>query len=135
MQRRLQRPPRRTTCFSFYFLLMIRRPPRSTRTDTLFPYTTLFRSLAAVLAPDDFNAAAAVSTEACHTEHYAQAVRLYRRCLRIAPRRRDDILENYAVSLQQSGQYAEGDALQREVLVQTPDLASSWMNLARKGAG
>src|SRR3546814_1701812 len=28
-------------------LLMIRRPPRSTRTDTLFPYTTLFRSAAA----------------------------------------------------------------------------------------
>src|SRR3546814_8721979 len=31
-----------------YFLvlfLMIRRPPRSTRTDTLFPYTTLFRSI------------------------------------------------------------------------------------------
>src|SRR3546814_11177437 len=26
------------------FCLMIRRPPRSTRTDTLFPYTTLFRS-------------------------------------------------------------------------------------------
>src|SRR3546814_12956649 len=34
--------------FSVYssclFFLMIRRPPRSTRTDTLFPYTTLFRS-------------------------------------------------------------------------------------------
>src|SRR3546814_13913527 len=29
----------------FFFFLMIRRPPRSTRTDTLFPYTTLFRSL------------------------------------------------------------------------------------------
>src|SRR3546814_8834210 len=28
---------------------MIRRPPRSTRTDTLFPYTTLFRSLLAAL--------------------------------------------------------------------------------------
>src|SRR3546814_2117363 len=28
-----------------FFFLMIRRPPRSTRTDTLFPYTTLFRSL------------------------------------------------------------------------------------------
>src|SRR3546814_4228719 len=28
---------------------MIRRPPRSTRTDTLFPYTTLFRSLVASL--------------------------------------------------------------------------------------
>src|SRR3546814_14558050 len=34
---------------------MLRRPPRSTRTDTLFPYTTLFRSAAdpvAVLHPD-----------------------------------------------------------------------------------
>src|SRR3546814_12061640 len=29
-----------------FFFLMIRRPPRSTRTDTLFPYTTLFRSKA-----------------------------------------------------------------------------------------
>src|SRR3546814_4915388 len=29
--------------YSFFFL-RIRRPPRSTRTDTLFPYTTLFRS-------------------------------------------------------------------------------------------
>src|SRR3546814_770234 len=28
----------------FFFFLMIRRPPRSTRTDTLFPYTTRFRS-------------------------------------------------------------------------------------------
>src|SRR3546814_11433785 len=31
-------------CMCFFFL-MIRRPPRSTRTDTLFPYTTLFRSV------------------------------------------------------------------------------------------
>src|SRR3546814_17740864 len=30
--------------FYYVFFLMIRRPPRSTRTDTLFPYTTLFRS-------------------------------------------------------------------------------------------
>src|SRR6056297_1323036 len=29
--------------FDVFFFLMIRRPPRSTRTDTLFPYTTLFR--------------------------------------------------------------------------------------------
>src|SRR3546814_18209386 len=33
-----------STCGCFFFL-MIRRPPRSTRTDTLFPYTTLFRSV------------------------------------------------------------------------------------------
>src|SRR3546814_5109669 len=32
--------------FDIFVCLMIRRPPRSTRTDTLFPYTTLFRSLA-----------------------------------------------------------------------------------------
>src|SRR3546814_15085635 len=32
----------------FFVFLMILRPPRSTRTDTLFPYTTLFRS------PDPF---------------------------------------------------------------------------------
>src|SRR3546814_4524485 len=31
-------------CLYVFFFLMIRRPPRSTRTDTLFPYTTLFRS-------------------------------------------------------------------------------------------
>src|SRR3546814_2122171 len=30
--------------FRLHCFLMIRRPPRSTRTDTLFPYTTLFRS-------------------------------------------------------------------------------------------
>src|SRR3546814_6417498 len=34
----------------FFFFLMIRRPPRSTRTDTLFPYTTLFRSVTALTA-------------------------------------------------------------------------------------
>src|SRR3546814_15999102 len=34
------------------FCLMIRRPPRSTRTDTPFPYTTLFRSLGATPAVD-----------------------------------------------------------------------------------
>src|SRR3546814_14914766 len=33
------------SCFLCLFFLMNRRPPRSTRTDTLFPYTTLFRSV------------------------------------------------------------------------------------------
>src|SRR3546814_11131317 len=37
------------TIFFFFFCLRIRRPPRSTRTDTLFPYTTLFRSRALAL--------------------------------------------------------------------------------------
>src|SRR3546814_15765513 len=34
----------------FIFILMIRRPPKSTRTDTLFPYTTLVRSIHAKAA-------------------------------------------------------------------------------------
>src|SRR3546814_19012349 len=31
--------------YAVFIFLMIRRPPRSTRTDTLFPYTTLFRAI------------------------------------------------------------------------------------------
>src|SRR3546814_12038901 len=54
-----------TFSISLFFFLMIRRPPRSTRTDTLFRYTTLFRSvllighnpgleeLVLLLVPDD----------------------------------------------------------------------------------
>src|SRR3546814_18615465 len=37
----------------YFFFLMIRRPPRSTRTDTLFPYTTLFRSARALKPGED----------------------------------------------------------------------------------
>src|SRR3546814_16773559 len=37
-----------------FFFLMIQRPPRSTRTDTLFPYTTLFRSVVEVLGKPSF---------------------------------------------------------------------------------
>src|SRR3546814_11300152 len=42
---------------SYVFFLMIRRPPRSTRTDTLFPYTTLFRSIIALRGGDELMAA------------------------------------------------------------------------------
>src|SRR3546814_8202012 len=41
----------------FFFFLMIRRPPRSTRTDTLFPYTTLFRSKRVGLSFEQFTRA------------------------------------------------------------------------------
>src|SRR3546814_4228011 len=42
---------------------MIRRPPRSTRTDTLFPYTTLFRSLT---LPHFLSGAAVLSPRPCY---------------------------------------------------------------------
>src|SRR3546814_9539996 len=38
-------------CLLAFFFLTIRRPPRSTRTDTLFPHTTLFRSDASFAGP------------------------------------------------------------------------------------
>src|SRR3546814_5676785 len=40
---------------------MIRRPPRSTRTDTLFPYTTLFRSISTGVAESGIMAVMAIS--------------------------------------------------------------------------
>src|SRR3546814_1636340 len=43
-----------------FFFLMLRRPPRSTRTDTLFPYPTLLRSLLPALAERDREARDAV---------------------------------------------------------------------------
>src|SRR3546814_7122153 len=42
-----------SSLYVVFFLLMIRRPPRSTRTDTLFPYTTLFRSRVAARCGGD----------------------------------------------------------------------------------
>src|SRR3546814_9490424 len=66
---------------SSMFFLMIRRPPRSTRTDTLFPYTTLFRShrrqlrgLAARLARRHQNAADDRSEE--HTSELQSLMRI-----------------------------------------------------------
>src|SRR3546814_11067691 len=46
------------------FFLMIRRPPRSTRTDTLFPYTTLFRSQALGRSGKDLLVASVAGYEA-----------------------------------------------------------------------
>src|SRR3546814_2152181 len=55
---------------------MIRRPPRSTRTDTLFPYTTLFRSVAMMvgrllpgIVPAGPDAADALAVVICHAHH------------------------------------------------------------------
>src|SRR3546814_12832888 len=54
--------------YSLFFFLMKRRPPRSTRTDTLFPYTTLFRSIAGA---GSLAAPIAVATAAGAAAHVA----------------------------------------------------------------
>src|SRR3546814_19195673 len=65
-----------------FFFLMIRRPPRSTSTDTLFPYTTLFRSVFSMdgfIAPlDQITALAArydalVHIDECHATGFLGA--------------------------------------------------------------
>src|SRR3546814_6920714 len=65
------------------FFLMIRRPPRSTRTDTLFPYTTLFRSPSP--SPDRRSPAAPALRPRCRSERTshrkATAPRALRRAL------------------------------------------------------
>src|SRR3546814_11519596 len=51
--------------YTLLFFVMIRRPPRSTRTDTLFPYTTLFRS------PTTAGTYEILCFELCGSGHYA----------------------------------------------------------------
>src|SRR3546814_11284525 len=69
----------------FFFFLMIRRPPRSTRTDTLFPYTTLFRSLKILGVPHhivlgrDTVTAQHVPGDARDVQRLAAVVALYER--------------------------------------------------------
>src|SRR3546814_20773625 len=56
------------------FFLMIRRPPRSTRTDTLFPYTTLFRSASSAEVQKNFGAFREIAlSEPVIVQHYGAA--------------------------------------------------------------
>src|SRR3546814_2524062 len=70
------------------FVLMIRRPPRSTRTDTLFPYTTLFRSRRFSVQPEPGDRirlraaespAAAAAAKPCRGPAFSTGARLLRR--------------------------------------------------------
>src|SRR3546814_3384856 len=75
---------------------MIRRTPRSTRTDTLFPYTTLFRSARRGHAFDQRREFAALSPapaaagRSAPRRHRNRAARAARRLLSLSARRADD---------------------------------------------
>src|SRR3546814_10533835 len=96
---------------------MIRRPPRSTRTDTLFPYTTLFRSLVAaeaglLVAAEGRRHVAGI--EAVHP-HHAGAQRLGGavRLLDVAgPHRRGEAVDRVVADLHGFLGIAEGDRRQ-----------------------
>src|SRR3546814_303791 len=60
--------------FLCFFFLIIRRPPRSKRTDTLFPYTTLFRSVAALGMPRQVESADELHRDVCQIVLFAGVV-------------------------------------------------------------
>src|SRR3546814_15865489 len=62
-----------TMCSLVFFFLMIRRPPRSTRTDTLFPYTTLFRSDTGRDVAIGLDVGGGLVPLVLHDDHHAEA--------------------------------------------------------------
>src|SRR3546814_17004564 len=73
--------------FYLFCFLMIRRPPRSTRTDTLFPYTTLFRSDAGWgVVPHDRRASVDPHRETVDARSAAARPSWCARCARGAPK-------------------------------------------------
>src|SRR3546814_20793917 len=97
------------------FFLMIRRPPRSTRPDTLFPYTTLFR------APEE-RAAAALAFCKSLTEQPPEAFAVGKRAIELAAdldRAQARNVERLAVSgLVQGAEYREMMAVMQARLTQ-----------------
>src|SRR3546814_13644832 len=88
-------------CICVFFFLMIRRPPRSTRTDTLFPYTTLFRSPAVWRINIEAAAAPAGIPQ--------QTVGIRHRAVRTALARGNGG-EDLSLTLRQPGRRVSGDA-------------------------
>src|SRR3546814_20805769 len=106
---------------------MIRRPPRSTRTDTLFPYTTLFRSqrLAGARRADQQTALRDLAAEALELLRVAQEL--------------DDLLQ-LLLGLVSAGDVVEGDATDllgqqaRLRLAEADGLAAAPLHLAHEEA-
>src|SRR3546814_13386833 len=73
------------------FFLMLRRPPRSTRTDTLFPYTTLFRSVIFERAPEARLEFGAGEIDASFLDHLKAPFHRGERRIELEPRRFGEI--------------------------------------------
>ena len=90
---------------------------------------------AVILEPDSFDALGTVGTELCHADLHKRSIVQFRRSLIVAPGQRDAVIDNYAVSLQQSGQRERGDAMLREQLVQQPGRPKPYVNLSASAVG
>src|SRR3546814_302892 len=76
--------------FCIVFFLMIRRPPRSTRTDTLFPYTTLFRSFSFIRTLSTAAVCSGQSRPFCLARHGAPGVIIMTTRMLIDARHREE---------------------------------------------
>src|SRR3546814_1489839 len=92
----------------FFFFLMIRRPPRSTRTDTLFPYTTLFRS--AGLVPGELRVVMRVQVDRAWRQNHALGVHGLPGLLPNPADRGDAAVLDREIPLDEGGAQAVGDA-------------------------
>src|SRR3546814_12852137 len=89
------------------FFLMIRRPPRSTRTDTLFPYTTLCRSqISQTLATRQDSIATALDNFGKTSADIAKAADAARQ----VAEKLDRVLSEAATTLQSTNRLVNGDA-------------------------
>src|SRR3546814_3210422 len=87
------------------FFLMIRRPPRSTRTDTLFPYTTPFRSRPHQMVPNP-------EAEPARDHHPARALR-EREVARDAAERQAKAIDGFIAMLRSEEHTSELQSLMR----------------------
>src|SRR3546814_13864414 len=79
--------------FQYLFILMIRRQPRSTRTNTLFPYTTLFRSQIQDKVAESEGRIALCEDGRCVVIENAQNLRITCIDSNSSPNQTDDLLE------------------------------------------
>src|SRR3546814_10889384 len=93
---------------------MIRRPPRSTRTDTLFPYTTLFRSHIAVSHP----------TISQQLSHFCDHIILSRVTAKIESPRSLITISNSAIRTPTGASYRQTGAWRRRSEEHTSELQS-----------
>lgn len=85
---------------------------------------------AVVLEPGSFDATSETATSFCHAERFARAIPWFRRCVRVAPLRRSEVVENYAACLHEVGDGAAGSSLLRRHLAEHPAGAKPYIGLS-----
>lgn len=85
---------------------------------------------AVLLEPDSFDGLGRLAAELARLESYADAVRMFRRCLCLAPARRPELLENMGGALVKVLEEDEAAVCLREALVRSPGRSAAYVNLS-----